>query len=489
LDQGPARTQKNGVYLTMSNPQQPIVALVGRPNVGKSTLFNRIVRRRVSIVHDQPGVTRDRHYAEADWAGWGFLLVDTGGFDPTDKQGVMAAVRGQCLAAIEEADVILFVADARQGLTPDDEQIADMLRRSDKPVVWAANKADSPMIEANVAEMYQLGVPEIHPIAASGGRGIGDLLDAVVDAVSKIPGATRLDTEATDALAEQGPDVISDQDEDEAKPTEQTPIRLALVGRPNAGKSSILNRLTGEDRSVVHNEPGTTRDPVDVQLVHEGRPIVIVDTAGIRRRKYVKEALEHIGALQAIRAMQRAQVACLVCDATVGVTDQEARLASAIWDAGRALVIVINKWDLVLSNEQRAAIKEQLETKLRFASHCPIVRTSAKTGRGMKKILPAAIEVFGEAGRRIKTSELNQWLAATITKRPPAAFRGKHVKFYYITQPQTHPPTFILFSNYPQAVTAPYRRFLTNQLRDAFGFDGTAIRIFLKARSDDSNTA
>jgi len=464
----------------MSNMQQPIVALVGRPNVGKSTLFNRIVQRRVSIVHDEPGVTRDRHYSDADWVGWNFLLVDTGGFDPTDKEGVMAAVRGQCLAAIEEADVILFVADARQGLTPDDEQIANMLRRSAKPVVWAANKADSPAIEANIGEIYQLGVTKIHPISASAGRGIGDLLDAVAEAISKLPGATRLDKQELDRLAEQ----VSHQDEQD---DDQSEVRLALVGRPNAGKSSILNRLTGQDRSVVHDQPGTTRDPVDVRLEHDGRPIVIVDTAGIRRRKYVKEALEHIGALQAIRAMQRAHVACLVCDTTVGVTDQEARLASAIWEAGRALVIVLNKWDLIRSDEKRSAIKEQIETKLRFASHCPIVRTSALTGRGIQRILPAALDVYQEAGRRIKTAELNQWLAQTLTKRPPASFRGKHVKFYYITQPQTHPPTFILFSNYPQSVTEPYRRFLANQLRDAFGFEGTAIRIFLRARSDDSS--
>ncbi len=455
----------------MRNEGIPVVAIVGRPNVGKSTLFNRITGRRTSLVRNEPGVTRDRHYGRADWNGMDFLLIDTGGFDPVDEQGVMSAVRNQCLAAIEEADAIIFVLDVRQGLTGDDQTIADMLRRSDKPVLFAANKADSKDLEIHATEFYSLGAEEIFPVAAAQGRAVGDLLDALVDALRKAPAPGKNEPE-TQSIDEAG----------------QGAIRIALIGRPNAGKSSLLNRLLGEDRAVVHHEPGTTRDPVDVRIERKQGTFVVVDTAGIRRRRVVTEALEHISAIRALKAMERAHVACLVCDASVGVADMEARLASQVWESGRGLVVVLNKWDLVKGQRARKEIEDQLERRLRFAAHAPVVRTSALTGKKVDEILTAAAAVNEQASRRIATGELNRWLEAVVDHQPPPTFRGKYVKFFYVTQPQTHPPTFIFFTNRPDGIPEPYRRFLSNQLRAAFGFDGTAIRVLFRGRKDGAES-
>ncbi len=440
----------------------PVVAIVGRPNVGKSTLFNRILGKRASLVRDEPGVTRDRHYGRAEWSGWEFLLVDTGGFDPADESGVMAAVRRQVLAAIEEADVLLFLTDARQGPTPDDEEIVGLLRRTSKPVIWAVNKADGPELEAAATEFYALGADQVFPVAAASGRAVGDLLDGVVAGLARA-GWTR--------------------DRSAARAEDTSRIRLAIVGRPNAGKSSLLNRLIGEERSVVHPEPGTTRDPVDVPLdTDEGR-FLLVDTAGIRRRKYVKEALEHISALRALRVMERAHVVCLVCDASVGIGDLEARLAAQIWEAGRALLLVLNKWDLVAAREQQSKLQEQISFRLRHVPDVPLVRTSAKTGRGLSRILPAVTRLHERSGHRIATATLNRWLQAIAERQPPPTYHGRQVKLFYVTQPQVRPPTFVFFTNAPEGVPEAYRRFLANRLRGEFGLRGLPIRLLFRPRT------
>jgi GTP-binding protein len=441
----------------------PLLALVGRPNVGKSSLFNRLVGGRPALVEDMPGVTRDRRYATADWGPREFRVVDTGGLDPS-AAGILGAMRQQTLRALDEADLVLFVLDAREGVTAVDADVAKVLRQSGRPVLVAANKVDSGNAEAAASEAFALGFPDVFPISASHGRGVGDLLDAVV---AKLPKTARIPaTPAAGAPGESG---------------ENGPLRLAFIGKPNVGKSSLVNCLLGEERVLVHDQPGTTRDPIDTPLSFGGREYLLVDTAGMRRRRSIDTLTEHVAAKMARDQLERCDVAALVIDAREGATAEDARLASLIEDSGRCALVVLNKKDLV----GRAAVDAKVEStreQLAFLKYAPVLLTSAVTRAGVTGILSQASKALEQASRRISTGELNKLLETIVAHKPPPAGRGgRHVRLYYATQPSVRPPTFFLSTNHPAEVGYPYRRFLMNRLREAYGFEGTPLRLVLRA--------
>jgi len=429
----------------------PIVAIVGRPNVGKSTLFNRLARRRLAIVHDEPGVTRDRHYADTMALGRRYTLVDTGGFDPDDDDPMKAGIARHVRAAIEEADAIVFVTDATTPITAADRAAIDLLRRSKKPVFFAANKADGPMRDAEAMEVYRLGVEKVFPVSALHGRGIGDLEESLVEA---LPPA--------DEIAE-----------------EEDVARVAIVGRPNAGKSSLINRILGEDRMLVDPRPGTTRDAIDALAIVDGARFVLVDTAGIRRKSKVEksgDAVESLGVLSAIRSIERAHVAIVMCDANEGVSEQDAKILGLADERGRGLVIALNKSDLLTGKAAHDAEKKARE-KLSFAPWAPIVLLSAKTGRGVSDLLATARRVREQFSLRIPTGELNRFFEQVLENRSPPTQGGKAPRLYYITQAETAPPLFVVVASAAHAVHFSYRRFVVNQLRKRFGFQGVPIRV------------
>jgi GTP-binding protein len=443
---------------------KPLVAIVGRPNVGKSTLFNRIVGGHAAIVEDEPGVTRDRRYGDADWAGYLFRVVDTGGLDlaaakPADAKLAQGIVK-QAMRAVEEADLILFVADAKEGLVGGDYEAADVLRKSGKPILWVANKVDRAEDEAFVGEMYQLGADRVFGVSAAHGRTVSDLLDAILE---KLPDAPRLD-----AIPE----------EDDAT----RPIRLALVGRPNAGKSSLVNRLVGHERMLVDAEAGTTRDPIDTPVEIAGRRYLLIDTAGIRRRSKVKAPMEKIAVAMAENVIRRCDVTVLLIDAEEGIAEQDAKIAGICDEAGRALVICFNKLDLV-DQKKQDELRTNLSRQIQFVPWAKVVFASAKTGKGVQRILDAVQSAYAAYTRRVSTGELNRWFEGIVTKHPPSVFKGHPIKLYFIQQPQAQPPTFLLSVNYPEGVHFSYRRYLANQLREAFELDGTPVKIVCRARS------
>jgi GTP-binding protein len=433
----------------------PLVALVGRPNVGKSALFNRIARRRLAIVEDTPGVTRDRLYTELEWSGRRFGLVDTGGYVARPEDPLVEQVRWQAQQAVEEADVVVFVVDAQAGLLPADHEVAEVLRRSRKPVVVAVNKVDTPGDGAvPAAEFSALGFPEVVPVSALHGLRVGDLLDRVLQ---------HLPATAPEEAAEE-------------------PVRVSVVGRPNVGKSSLVNALVGAPRVVVDERPGTTRDAVDTWLRHRDRPFVLVDTAGLRRRARVREPLEFYSTRRARQALERSHVAILVVDASEGVTDQDQRIAREVVECGKALVVAANKWDLVRGPlaEERA---RQLHHALRHVSFAPVLFVSAKTGRNVARLLDAALRVDRAHALRVPTGPLNRAVEAAEAAHPaPADSRGRPLKIYYATQVSTRPPTVALFVNYPEVATEAYLRHLEARLRERFDFEGTPIRFVLRAR-------
>jgi GTP-binding protein len=479
----------------------PLVALVGRPNVGKSSLFNRLVGGRPALVEDVPGVTRDRRYGVTDWDRARFRVVDTGGLDPS-AEGILKAMRAQTLRAVAEADVVLFVVDALEGITAVDQDVARVLRRSGKPVLIAANKVDSGKREAAVAEAFALGFEQVFPISASHGRGIGEMLDAVVlalgDAARAVPDAAEDDADGEDGEAEPSEEggVAFDADEDAGvgegaeRRLEKSrlkegfgarPVRLAFVGKPNVGKSSLVNRLLGQERVLVHDAPGTTRDPIDTPFSFGGRPFVLVDTAGMRRRKAIDTLTEHVAAKMARDQIDRCDVAALVIDARQGATSEDAKLARLIEDAGRASVLVFNKKDLVGRAEIDKKIAASRE-ELAFMAHSPALLTSAVTGAGISAIPTAAARVAEQSARRISTGELNRLLEQIVAHQPPPAGpAGRHVRLYFATQAGTQPPTFFISTNQPLDIGQAYRRFLVHQIRKAYGFEGTPIRIVLRA--------
>jgi GTP-binding protein len=432
----------------------PVVAIVGRPNVGKSALFNRIAGQRIAIVEDIPGVTRDRLVARAEWRGRTFELVDTGGFVSAPEDRLTERVRRQAEAAIRQADLVLLVVDAQTGLVPEDREIAQYLRECGRPFLVVVNKVDRPH-EATplVAEFYALGIPEVFWVSALHGLGIGDLLDAVV---------ARLPPGEAEAL----PDGV----------------RIAILGRPNVGKSSLVNALVGMERVIVDERPGTTRDAVDVVL-HDGeRTFVLVDTAGLRRRSRVQDAVEFYGTVRTREALERANVAVLVLDAQEGPTDQDQRIAEEVAEAGRALVVAVNKWDLVRP-EDRTELARRAHHALRHVAFAPVVFTSAKTGRNVRKILDLAAQADAAHARRIPTGPLNRAVHEALRQSaPPADPTGRPLKIYYAAQVTTRPPTIALFVNDPERLTPGYARYLENRLREAFDLVGTPVRLLARPR-------
>ncbi|WP_394838830.1 ribosome biogenesis GTPase Der [Pendulispora rubella] len=437
----------------------PIVAVVGRPNVGKSTLFNRLARRRIAIVHDEPGVTRDRHYADTSAYGRAYTLIDTGGFDPEDEDPMRAGIAHHVKLAIDEADVIIFLTDATTALTSADRAAIRLLRVAKKPVFFAANKADSAKVDAEAFELYREGVETVYPVSSLHGRGIGDLEAAVVDAFPP---------------------------EEEAKTPEDDGVtRVAIVGRPNAGKSSLVNRVLGEDRMLVSEEPGTTRDAIDALVERGDKRYVLIDTAGIRRKGKVAKAestVEAVSVLHAIRSIERAQVAVLLCDAAEGVAEQDAKILGLAEERARAVIIALNKSDLVSSKKDMDAIETRAREKLSFAPYAPVVRMSAMKGRGLNELFATIDRVKEGFTKRVSTGELNRFFAQVLETRPPPTSGGKAPRLYYITQAETAPPTFVCITNAPDAVHFSYRRFVINQLRKHFGFEGVPIRVFYKAK-------
>jgi GTP-binding protein len=457
------------------NPR-PIVAVVGKPNVGKSSLFNRLVGRPLAIVHDQPGVTRDRHYADVWGVGRSYVLVDTGGFDLDNDDPMGVGIRQQVSLAVAEADVVLCVFDAQTGRTDADREAVAMLRRSGKPVVYAANKADTKMGEGEALDLYRLGVDKVFPISALHGRGMGDLEAAIVDA---LPPGEKEEPKPSDD------DLDDDEQPVDKKDLPPRPPRVALIGRPNAGKSSLLNRIAGSERSLVDDRPGTTRDPVDTTVeMKDGRTMMFIDTAGIRRKgKVTKEddVLEGASVFHAIRAMERCDVAVLLCDGAEGVAEQDAKILGLAVDRGRAIIIAVNKTDL-LEAPARKKLEDQARDKLSFVPWAPVVPISAKTGRGVGQLLTTIQEVFTAYRSRVSTGHLNRFFEKVLATHPPPTMGNRAPRLFFVTQAETAPPNFIVMTNEPEHIHFSYQRFLTNQLRKAFGFSGVPLRISYKKR-------
>ncbi|MEX1169029.1 MAG: ribosome biogenesis GTPase Der [Chloroflexota bacterium] len=494
----------------------PVVAIVGRPNVGKSTLFNRFLGQRSAIVEDRARTTRDRLYGDAEWNGRRFVIVDTGGLELDPDDPIEARVQEQAHLAIAEADVILFMVDAISGLTPADLEAATILRRAKAPVIVAVNKADNEKRELEAAEFHSLGWEETYAISASHGRGTGDLLDAIVWALPPETEA-ELARKAREAEAESWADEVAagrlepfivgdpeaddgdegegDADDAEARrwdaamaaDADGEPAAIAFVGRPNVGKSSLLNALLGEERAIVSEVPGTTRDAIDTRLAWGRSEVVLIDTAGIRRRGKVASgpSAERYSTLRALHALSRADVAVLVIDAVEGLTSQDAHVAGYVVEEGKGLVIAVNKWDLVSDKTDRTfdQYTEWIRNEVPFLDFAPIVSISAKTGQRVGRVLEAAIEIWGERRKRISTGELNRVISAATDRTPPPPVRGHRPKLFYATQAAVAPPTFVFFASDASAVHFSYRRYLENRLRDTFGFDGTPIRLVFRDRA------
>jgi GTP-binding protein len=457
--------------MTQHKPK-PIVALVGRPNVGKSTLFNRLVGERHAIVEDLPGTTRDRLYGDAEWTGVPFVIVDTGGIEPlrersgrtqslaptlaSASKGFVTEIRTQAELAIEEADVIIFLVDVKDGLSAADEDVAALLRNTDKPVILAANKADNAERRMDALEFYSLGLGEPHPISAYHGTGTGDLLDIVIEHLPKVA-----------------------VDEDEGDDS----LHIAIVGRPNVGKSSLLNALLGHERAIVSDIAGTTRDAVDTHLTWDGRDVILVDSAGIRRRGRIERGIEKYSVMRALRAIGRADVVLLVLDATAGVTAQDAHIGGYILEEGRSLIIVINKWDAISKDTHTMAeYNKELRQELKFLDYVPVLYISALTRQRVNQVLPTALRVKEEREKRLPTGELNRLLQDAIAASPPKTFKGRRSRFYYVTQADVNPPTFVFFVNDPRAVHFTYMRYLENKIRERYPYEGTPIRLKLKGK-------
>ncbi len=440
---------------------RPVIAIVGRPNVGKSTLFNRVVGRRQALVHDLPGVTRDRLYGLVAFERWQATLVDTGGFDPSSEEPLVEAVRRQVLAAIDEADLVLFVVDARGGATSLDSEIAAVIRKSGRPVLLVANKVEGPAQEQQLGDLYALGFGDPLPVSAEHGRGVAEMLEAarrkvpqVVGPVAEAPGVRR------------------------AEP----PVPIAIVGRPNVGKSSLVNKLVGSERVLVHERPGTTRDAVDTPFAYRDRAYILVDTAGIRRKGRVTEPLEKLSVVMALRSLERCRVAVVLIDATEGVTSQDAHIAGYAHEAGRATVVAVNKWDLVPPGMvRRAEVVEQLHERLPFLDYAPACFTSAVTGEGLPELFDLIDRVAAEAKRRVSAGDVREELLRAVERRP-ITLGGQPLTIQSAAQVGVAPPIFVVRVNHPTEIHFSYERYLVNSLRRAFGFTGSPIKlIFRKA--------
>ena len=431
----------------------PVVALIGRPNVGKSALFNRIVGEQAAIVSDEAGTTRDRHFAEADWNGQSFWLVDTGGVTDDPQTPMDVEIRRQVDQAIEEADLLLLVVDAQIGVHPMDAHVVEMLREAQKPWILVANKADDPRA-TDFYEFYQLGAGDPIPVSAINGKNSGDLLDLVVERIPPAP------PEPTDAL------------------------RVAVIGRPNVGKSSFANRLLGEDRLVVSEIAGTTRDAIDTPMRYHDRTIVFIDTAGLRRQSKVEDGVEFYSALRTRRAIERADICLLMIDAVEGLHNQDLKIANLAWEAGRGLIVIVNKWDLKEKDDKTAArFEKEAGERVPFLSFVPFLFTSALTGQRVTRALDLLLEVDAERSKRITTSQVNNTLEALVARRQPPQAAGREIKLMYATQVEVAPPTIAVFGNHPELLAEHYVRYLHNGFREAWGFTGNPLRIVLRRRA------
>ncbi len=495
----------------------PVVAVVGRPNVGKSTLFNRILGQRAAIVEDRARTTRDRMYGDAEWNGRRFVVVDTGGLEVVPGDQIEERVQEQARLAIAEADVIVFMVDAAAGPTPADLEAAELLRTARAPVIVAVNKADNPKRELEAAEFYALGWEETYPISASHGRGTGDLLDAIVwalppespEEIARKEREREADEWARDVAAGHlEPIVVGDEEFDEeaedealeaeataerrfdalmAAEADETPAAIAFVGRPNVGKSSLLNAILGEDRTIVSDIPGTTRDAIDTRLAWGRSEVVLIDTAGIRRRGKVASgpAAERYSTLRALKAISRADVAVLVVDAVDGLTAQDAHVAGYVVEEGKGLVVAVNKWDLIEAKTDRTFDQYVgwIRREAPFLDFAPVVSISAKTGQRVGRVLEMAVDIWGERRKRISTGELNRVVTVATDRQTPPAVKGKRPKIFYATQVSVAPPTFVFFARDAGSVHFSYHRYLENRLREEFGFDGTPIKLVFRDRT------
>ena len=437
---------------------KPIVAIVGRPNVGKSTLFNVLAGDNISIVKDTPGVTRDRIYADVEWLNHKFTLVDTGGIEPESKDIILSQMRDQAQIAIDTANVIIFITDVRQGLVDADAKVADMLRRSRKPVVLVVNKVDNfDRQMMDVYEFYNLGIGEPHAISASGKLGIGDMLDEVTG---------YFDPE------------MENEEESEIP-------RIAIVGKPNVGKSSLVNKLLGSNRVIVSDIAGTTRDAIDTTIMHNGNEYIFIDTAGLRKKNKIKEELERYSIIRTVSAVERADVVVLLINATEGVTEQDAKIAGIAHERGKGMIIAVNKWDAIEKNDKTMQeFRKKLDTDFAFMSYAPKVFISAKTGQRIDRLFEFIVSCAEQSARRITTGMLNELLAQATTRVQPPSDKGKRLKIFYVTQASVKPPTFIFFCNNAQLFHFSYQRYLENRIREAFGLEGTPIRIIIRERGE-----
>ena len=438
---------------------KPIVAVVGRPNVGKSTLFNALAGENISIVKDTPGVTRDRIYADVTWLNHNFTLIDTGGIEPDSGDIILSQMREQAQIAIDTADVIIFMTDVKQGLVDSDGKVADMLRRSKKPVVLCVNKVDSyQKFIADVYEFYNLGIGDPMPISAANRQGIGDMLDEVVKYF---------------------PEASEDEAEDERP-------KIAIVGKPNVGKSSIINKLTGENRVIVSDIAGTTRDAIDTDIVYNGKEYVFIDTAGLRRKNKVKEELERYSIIRTVTAVERADVVLMVIDATEGITEQDAKIAGIAHDRGKGIVIVVNKWDAIEKNDKTIyEFQNKIRETLAYMPYAEMVFVSAVTGQRLPKLFETIDMVIENQTLRIATGVLNEIITEAVALQQPPSDKGKRLKIYYTTQVSVKPPTFVIFVNDKQLMHFSYTRYLENKIRDTFGFKGTSLKFIIRERKEN----
>ncbi len=437
---------------------KPIVAIVGRPNVGKSTLFNALAGEKISIVEDTPGVTRDRLYADATWLDRTFTIIDTGGIEPDSGDVILSQMREQAQIALMSADVVIFLVDVRQGLVDADSKVADMLRKSRKPVMLVVNKVDDfDKMMPDIYEFYQLGIGDPHPISASSKRGLGDMLDALVELL---------------------PDKQAGEEEDER-------VKVAIIGKPNVGKSSLVNRLVGKDRVIVSDIAGTTRDAIDTVVRHDGEEYVFIDTAGIRRKSKVKETLERYSVIRAVSACDRADVVIVMIDATEGVTEQDAKIAGIAHENGKGLLIAVNKWDAIEKDDKTMyKFRDEVKRVLSFVPYAKIVYISAKTGKRLDNLFDEIDAITAERNKRIATGVLNEIIMEAVAMNEPPTDKGRRLKVLYASQVSVGPPTFVLFVNDKKLLHFSYRRYLENQIRAAFGFEGTPIRFVIRERGD-----
>lgn len=437
---------------------KPVVAIVGRPNVGKSTLFNKLAGERIAIVKDTPGVTRDRIYAEVDWNGYNFTLIDTGGIEPDSGDIILSQMREQAEIAIASADVIMFITDVRQGLQDADAKVSDILRRSRKPVVLVVNKVDSfDNLMPDVYEFYNLGIGDPHPISASSMLGLGDMLDEVVKYFPK----------------------EAKEEEEDERP------KIAIVGKPNVGKSSLINKLAGKDRVIVSDIAGTTRDAIDTDIKYNGQEYVFIDTAGLRRKNKIKEEIERYSIIRAVTAVERADVVVLVIDAKEGVTEQDAKIAGIAHDRGKGIIIAVNKWDAVAKdNSSVKKYTERIRQVLSFMPYAEILFISAKTGQRLNKLYELIDIVIENCNMRVATGVLNEIIAEAVAMQQPPMDKGKSLRIYYVTQASVKPPTFVMFVNDKKLMHFSYTRYLENRIRDTFGFGGTSLKFITRERKD-----